>query len=272
MVVPAAAEPSRWRRQLALPAFVALALRGAATAPGGGSVSESDGSGGRDEHAALPADPRGPQAAGAGRGEPNAAHVMRYLRSHGIGEIAINVHYLADAIRDGVRRRVGATAYGLHYLDEPSARKRRSRQADGVVLRRYVRRRRLRRSHRRAARRTDRAFTERAARSRRSGWSNADDVTQYGVVVLDDTGKIVEFPGKAGARHRALAPRQHRHLRLRTGDSRAYPRRNVLRFRQGCVSRTAARADAVLRDAISTARIGATSGRRRNTAARPTTC
>ncbi len=31
-------------------------------------------------------------------GVPNAVHVIKYLRSHGYDEIAINVHYLADAI------------------------------------------------------------------------------------------------------------------------------------------------------------------------------
>jgi NDP-sugar pyrophosphorylase family protein len=51
-------------------------------------------------------------------GEPNSAHVMRYLKSFGIEDIAINVHYLADkivaAFGDGSR-------YGvkLHYLHEP---------------------------------------------------------------------------------------------------------------------------------------------------------
>lgn len=31
-------------------------------------------------------------------GEPNAAHVIRYLKSYGFDEIAINVHYLSDMI------------------------------------------------------------------------------------------------------------------------------------------------------------------------------
>ena len=31
-------------------------------------------------------------------GEPNAVHLIRYLKQHGFDEIAINVHYLADAI------------------------------------------------------------------------------------------------------------------------------------------------------------------------------
>lgn len=50
-------------------------------------------------------------------GEPNAVHLIRYLKSYGFDEIAINVHYLADMI-------VGAlgdgSAYGvrLEYLHE----------------------------------------------------------------------------------------------------------------------------------------------------------
>ncbi|MBD5653999.1 MAG: nucleotidyltransferase family protein, partial [Candidatus Eremiobacteraeota bacterium] len=50
-------------------------------------------------------------------GEPNSGHLMRYLRSFGIEEIAINVHYLADKI---VERFGDGSAYGvkLHYLHE----------------------------------------------------------------------------------------------------------------------------------------------------------
>ena len=50
-------------------------------------------------------------------GEPNSAHVMRYLRSFGIEDIAINVHYLADKIVDAFG---DGSQYGvkLHYLHE----------------------------------------------------------------------------------------------------------------------------------------------------------
>jgi len=51
-------------------------------------------------------------------GVPNAAHLIRYLKSYGFDEIAINVHYLADAIvatlGDGSRFGVK-----LHYSYEP---------------------------------------------------------------------------------------------------------------------------------------------------------
>ncbi len=51
-------------------------------------------------------------------GEPNAGHLMRYLRSFGIEEVAINVHYLADKIVEAFG---DGSAYGvkLHYLHEP---------------------------------------------------------------------------------------------------------------------------------------------------------
>jgi mannose-1-phosphate guanylyltransferase len=51
-------------------------------------------------------------------GEPNAIHVMRYLRSFGIDEIAINVHYHADQIQAGLG---DGSKFGvrLHYLHEP---------------------------------------------------------------------------------------------------------------------------------------------------------
>jgi NDP-sugar pyrophosphorylase family protein len=51
-------------------------------------------------------------------GEPITAHVIRWLRSFGYDEIAINVHYLADRI---MARFGDGSAYGvkLHYLVEP---------------------------------------------------------------------------------------------------------------------------------------------------------
>ena len=50
-------------------------------------------------------------------GEPNAIHVMRYLRSFGIEDVAINVHYHAEQIE----KRLGdgsACGVRLHYLYE----------------------------------------------------------------------------------------------------------------------------------------------------------
>jgi len=50
-------------------------------------------------------------------GEPNAVHVIRYLKSYGIDQIAINVHYLADRITDTLGN---GSAFGveLQYLHE----------------------------------------------------------------------------------------------------------------------------------------------------------
>lgn len=50
-------------------------------------------------------------------GEPNAVHLIRYLKSYGIDQIAINVHYLADMIVDTLG---DGSAYGVHleYLHE----------------------------------------------------------------------------------------------------------------------------------------------------------
>jgi NDP-sugar pyrophosphorylase family protein len=51
-------------------------------------------------------------------GEPNAVHLIRYLKSYGITEIAINVHYLADMIKQTLG---DGSAFGVHleYLYEP---------------------------------------------------------------------------------------------------------------------------------------------------------
>jgi NDP-sugar pyrophosphorylase family protein len=50
-------------------------------------------------------------------GEPNAVHLIRYLKSYGFDEIAINVHYLADAIETALG---DGSNYGvrLEYLHE----------------------------------------------------------------------------------------------------------------------------------------------------------
>jgi mannose-1-phosphate guanylyltransferase len=50
-------------------------------------------------------------------GEPNAVHVIRYLKSYGFDEIAINVHYLADMILEELGN---GSAFGvrLEYLHE----------------------------------------------------------------------------------------------------------------------------------------------------------
>lgn len=51
-------------------------------------------------------------------GVPNAAHVIRYLKAHGIDDIAINLHYLADAIVSALG---DGSRFGVHleYSFEP---------------------------------------------------------------------------------------------------------------------------------------------------------
>jgi NDP-sugar pyrophosphorylase family protein len=128
-------------------------------------------------------------------GEPIAGHVARYLRSFGIDEIAINVHYHAEQIE----ARLGTGAeFGVrfHYLREPvllgSAGA--VKQMEGffndtfvvigcdvltdVGLDRLV------------------AFHRQRGATATIGLVEAVDVSQYGVVVVDDDGKICEFQEK----------------------------------------------------------------------------
>lgn len=128
-------------------------------------------------------------------GEAITAHIIRYLRSFGIVEIAINVHYLADAIQayfgDG-------SEYGveLHYVYEEElsgsagAIKRvepffdetfvvvgcddlTDANLDGLI-----------------------AFHRKRSALATIGLVEKDEVDQYGVVILDEHGRIVQFQEK----------------------------------------------------------------------------
>ncbi|GAC1523462.1 MAG: NDP-sugar synthase [Vulcanimicrobiaceae bacterium] len=129
-------------------------------------------------------------------GEPNSGHIMRYLRSFGIEDVAINVHYLADKIQaafgDGSRYGVKLT-----YLHEEilmgSAGAVKSMEAflgddtfvvigcdeitdmrlDALV-----------------------GFHQKRSALATLGLVHADDVTQYGVVIVDDDGRVVDFQEK----------------------------------------------------------------------------
>jgi mannose-1-phosphate guanylyltransferase len=129
-------------------------------------------------------------------GVPNAAHLVRYLKAYGFDEIAINVHYLAEAIvtalGDGSRFGVK-----IHYSYEPEL----LGSAGGVKkLEDFLRGqpfvvigcdevtdmrldRLLEFHHQREALAT-------------IGLVEAEEVDQYGVVVVDARGKIVEFQEK----------------------------------------------------------------------------
>ncbi len=128
-------------------------------------------------------------------GQPNAVHVMRYLAGFGYDQIAINVHYLADAIakRLGDGSEFGVRLTYLHesellgsagavkqmesFFDEPFV----------VVgcddLTNFP---------------LDELMAFGAARSAVAtiGLVRTDDVQEYGVVVLDPNGKIVGFQEK----------------------------------------------------------------------------
>lgn len=128
-------------------------------------------------------------------GEPNAIHVMRYLRSFGIEEIALNVHYHADQIE----KRLGDGSdcgVRLHYLYEEKllgsagAVKQMEPFFDqtfvvigcddltDIGLDKLV------------------AFHRQRAALASIALVKADDVSQYGVVVVDEDGKITEFQEK----------------------------------------------------------------------------
>ena len=179
-------------------------------------------------------------------GVPNAAHLMHYLKAYGFDEIAINVHYLADAIVEALG---DGSRYGvkLHYSyesellgsagglkkvqeffdDEPFA----VIGCDEVT---DIRLDKLLEFHR------DRAAIATI------GLVECDVVDQYGVVVLDERAKIVGFQEKP--------PRGTERSKLaNTGvyvfsprDFRAYPASRVLRFRQTGLSGTAERGRALL--------------------------
>jgi len=128
-------------------------------------------------------------------GEPNAIHVIRYLRSFGIEEIAINVHYHADQIE----QRLGDGSVWnvrLHYLYEDvllgsaGAVKQMEPFFDQTFV--VIGCDDL----------TDIPLDEVVAFHRKRdalatiALVEAEDVSQYGVVVLDDSGKIVGFQEK----------------------------------------------------------------------------
>jgi mannose-1-phosphate guanylyltransferase len=128
-------------------------------------------------------------------GEPNAAHVLRYFHSFGIKDVAINIHYHADAVRAALG---DGSAYGvrLAYLHEPrllgSAGAVKQMEAffqetfvvvgcDDLTdfdLNALV------------------AFHRKHGALATIGLVFAEDVTQYGVVVLDETGRVLDFQEK----------------------------------------------------------------------------
>jgi len=129
-------------------------------------------------------------------GEPNSAHLMRYLRSFGIEDVAINVHYLADKITEAFG---DGSDYGvkLHYLHEEKlmgsagAIKQVEEFLAGdtfVVIG--------------CDELTDMNLDALVDFHRKNdavasiALVHADDVTHYGVVIVDENGQVIDFQEK----------------------------------------------------------------------------
>jgi NDP-sugar pyrophosphorylase family protein len=129
-------------------------------------------------------------------GEPNAVHLIRYLKSYGFEEIAINVHYLADMI-------VGALGDGsdygvkLYYLHERellgsagAVEQMKSFLSDGPFV--------VVGCDDLTDLPLDRLFAYHKEKNAIAtiGLVQRDEVDQYGVVVTDGDGKITGFQEK----------------------------------------------------------------------------
>ena len=129
-------------------------------------------------------------------GEPISAQILRYLHSFGIEDVAINVHYHAEQIREAFG---DGSRYGvrLHYLQEPKLMGSAGalKQMDAffrddtfIVIGCDIL--------------TDANIDELLSfhRKRKAlatiALSHMDDVEQYGVVITDDEGRIVDFQEK----------------------------------------------------------------------------
>jgi len=128
-------------------------------------------------------------------GEPNSAHVLRYLRSFGIEDIAMNIHYHAQAVEAALG---DGSAYGvrLKYLFEPKLLGSAGavKQMESFFDTTFV-----------VIGCDDLTDFDLGAlltfhRERKAlatiGLVEAKDVAQYGVVILDEAGRIVEFQEK----------------------------------------------------------------------------
>lgn len=129
-------------------------------------------------------------------GVPNAAHLLHYLKAYGFDEIAINTHYLADSI---VSTLGDGSQFGvkLHYSYEPEllgsaggVKKIEDFFDDEPFL--------VIGCDEVTDMRLDRLFDFHRDRCAIAtiGLVECDEVHQYGVVVLDERGKIVGFQEK----------------------------------------------------------------------------
>lgn len=129
-------------------------------------------------------------------GVPNAVHVIRYLAAYGFDEIAINVHYLAETIiaelGDGSAHDVRLTYLHERELTGSAGAVKQMEaffsgppfvvigcdEATNLPLDRLL------------------AFHREKAALATIGLARCDEVDQYGVVITDDDGRIVEFQEK----------------------------------------------------------------------------
>ncbi len=129
-------------------------------------------------------------------GEPNSGHLMRYLQSFGITEVAINVHYLADSI---LEKFGDGSAYGvnLHYLHEKKlmgsaggVKQMESFLNDGTFV--------VIGCDAITDMRLDALvdFHKKRGAVASIGLVHADDVSQFGVVIIENDGRIVDFQEK----------------------------------------------------------------------------
>ena len=129
-------------------------------------------------------------------GEPNSGHLMRYLRSFGIEEVAINVHYLADQIVESFG---DGSKYGvkLHYLHEKvllGSAGGVKQMEDFLKDETFV----VIGCDEITDMRLDALldFHKKRGAEATIGLVEADDVSQYGVVIVDGEGRIVDFQEK----------------------------------------------------------------------------
>ncbi len=129
-------------------------------------------------------------------GEPNSAHLLRYLKSFGIEDVAINVHYLADKIEHAFG---DGSQYGVNltYLHEEklmgsagAVKAMESFLGDDTFV--------VIGCDELTDMRLDAliAFHKKQSAIASIALVEAEDVTQYGVVVVDGNGRIEAFQEK----------------------------------------------------------------------------
>ena len=128
-------------------------------------------------------------------GEPITAHIMRWLKSYGYTDVAMNIHYLADAIRnefgDGSQFGLNLNfSYEEKLMGSAGAVKPLEAFFDGTFV--VVGCDDLTDANLEAIV----AFHKESGALATIGLIEADEVDQYGVVITDESGRIKEFQEK----------------------------------------------------------------------------